>query len=277
MACHHFSNFSQAQPGRKSLDSRLPQHERSTMHHSHFSLARLLFSNGPASDRADKMGLYGWLVGDWTMDAVMHAPDGVTHERSGEISVAWVLEGRRSRMSGYCRTFSTARRSACTTQASTLGRSSGAIRSGNSTADRSAERTEQTSSNWGSPTMATIRAGALPISPQTRSAGWANSRPMAERRGGCAPNSNVAANHDIAPDRGGLYVRSRLHRRPQPRARQAILRRSAPPARLHLPQRGSGRTGIWARQDRPLDWQGRAPGIARPWLKSPFLLRCTHT
>ena len=30
----------------------------------------LLFSNGPASDRAAKMGLYGWLMGDWTMDAV---------------------------------------------------------------------------------------------------------------------------------------------------------------------------------------------------------------
>src|SRR5271156_3052202 len=94
MACHHFSNFSQAQPGLKSLDSGIPQHERPTMDHSHFSLARLLSSNGPASDRADKMGLYGWLVGDWTIDAVMHAPNGVTHERSGEISVVWVLEGR---------------------------------------------------------------------------------------------------------------------------------------------------------------------------------------
>lgn len=64
------------------------------MHPSHFSLARLLFSDGPASDRADKMGLYGWLVGDWTIAAIMHAPDGGTHERDGEISVAWVLEGR---------------------------------------------------------------------------------------------------------------------------------------------------------------------------------------
>jgi len=64
------------------------------MHCSDSSLARLLFSNGPASDRAEKMGLYGWLVGDWTMDAVMPAPDGGTHERRGEISFAWVLEGR---------------------------------------------------------------------------------------------------------------------------------------------------------------------------------------
>jgi hypothetical protein len=64
------------------------------MDNSAFRLARLLFSNGPASDRADKMGLYGWLIGDWTMDAVMHAPNGETHARRGEISFAWVLEGR---------------------------------------------------------------------------------------------------------------------------------------------------------------------------------------
>src|SRR5260370_34785435 len=57
-------------------------------------LARLLFSNGPASDRADKMDLYGWLIGDWTMDAVMHAPNGETHERRGGVGVAWVLVGR---------------------------------------------------------------------------------------------------------------------------------------------------------------------------------------
>jgi hypothetical protein len=45
------------------------------MQHSDTSLARLLFSNGPAANRADKMGLYGWLVGDWTMETVMHMPD----------------------------------------------------------------------------------------------------------------------------------------------------------------------------------------------------------
>jgi hypothetical protein len=64
------------------------------MDHSGSSLTRLLFSSGPASDHADKIGLYGWLVGDWTMDAVMHAPDGGIHERRGEISAAWVLKGR---------------------------------------------------------------------------------------------------------------------------------------------------------------------------------------
>jgi hypothetical protein len=64
------------------------------MDNSDSRLARLLFSNGPASDRADKMGLYGWLIGAWTMDAVMHAPNGETHERPGEIGFAWVLQGR---------------------------------------------------------------------------------------------------------------------------------------------------------------------------------------
>ena len=64
------------------------------MRNSDSSLARLLFSNGPASDRAEKMSLYGFLIGDWTMDAVMHTPDGKTHERQGKISFAWVLEGR---------------------------------------------------------------------------------------------------------------------------------------------------------------------------------------
>lgn len=64
------------------------------MHNPDSSLARFLLSSGPAFDRADKMGLYSWLVGDWTMDAVMHAPDGETHQRHGEISFAWALEGR---------------------------------------------------------------------------------------------------------------------------------------------------------------------------------------
>jgi hypothetical protein len=42
------------------------------MHNSDSSLTKLLFSNGPASDRADKMGLYGWLVGDWTRRVAHH-------------------------------------------------------------------------------------------------------------------------------------------------------------------------------------------------------------
>jgi hypothetical protein len=64
------------------------------MDNSEVPLARLLFSDGPAADRADHMDLYGRFIGAWTIDAVMHAPDGQTHERSGEIGFAWVLQGR---------------------------------------------------------------------------------------------------------------------------------------------------------------------------------------
>ncbi len=49
---------------------------------------------GPADDRADKMDLYAWLIGDWVMDAVVHGEDGSRHVGQGEIHFAWVLEGR---------------------------------------------------------------------------------------------------------------------------------------------------------------------------------------
>jgi catechol 2,3-dioxygenase-like lactoylglutathione lyase family enzyme len=51
-------------------------------------------SAGPADDRADKMGLYGQFVGDWTMDATLYAADGSRHEASGTIHFGWVLQGR---------------------------------------------------------------------------------------------------------------------------------------------------------------------------------------
>jgi hypothetical protein len=58
------------------------------------SFADALAAAGPAADRADKMGLYGWLIGDWVMDAVVQADDGTRHEGAGEIHFAWALEGR---------------------------------------------------------------------------------------------------------------------------------------------------------------------------------------
>lgn len=57
-------------------------------------LADALLADGPAPEHADRMGLYGWLVGDWTMDAVIHADDGTRHEAKGTISFGWVLAGR---------------------------------------------------------------------------------------------------------------------------------------------------------------------------------------
>jgi hypothetical protein len=58
------------------------------------SLAEALHTRGPAADQAGKMGLYGWLIGDWEMDAVIHADDGTAHKGRGEIHFGWVLGGR---------------------------------------------------------------------------------------------------------------------------------------------------------------------------------------
>jgi hypothetical protein len=52
-----------------------------------------LHSHGPAADRADKLGLYAWLVGRWDMDGVIYLENG-KHEARGEIHAGWVLEGR---------------------------------------------------------------------------------------------------------------------------------------------------------------------------------------
>lgn len=53
-----------------------------------------LHTDRPAPDRADEMGLYGWLIGRWEMDAVVYGDDGTKHQGRGEIHVGWVLEGR---------------------------------------------------------------------------------------------------------------------------------------------------------------------------------------
>ena len=53
-----------------------------------------LSSTAAAADRADKMKLYGWLIGRWTMDATVYRDDGTRHQGPGDIYFAWVLEGR---------------------------------------------------------------------------------------------------------------------------------------------------------------------------------------
>jgi hypothetical protein len=58
------------------------------------SFAEALRADGPAPDRAEKMRLYAWLIGDWTMDTVVHRDDGSRHTGPGEIHFAWALEGR---------------------------------------------------------------------------------------------------------------------------------------------------------------------------------------
>jgi len=58
------------------------------------TFAKALHADRPASDRADRVGLYAWLIGDWEMDAVIHADDGTVHRARGEVHAGWVLDGR---------------------------------------------------------------------------------------------------------------------------------------------------------------------------------------
>ena len=58
------------------------------------SFIDVLHAGGPARDRAEKLGLYGWLIGDWTMEAVIDLDDGTRFHGAGTIHFAWVLEGR---------------------------------------------------------------------------------------------------------------------------------------------------------------------------------------
>jgi hypothetical protein len=53
-----------------------------------------LHGDGPVPDRAEKMGLYGWLIGAWEMDVLIPMANGARYEGKGEIHFGWVLEGR---------------------------------------------------------------------------------------------------------------------------------------------------------------------------------------
>lgn len=58
------------------------------------NFASVLHAAGPAPDRADKLGLYGWLIGDWDAEITAHSADGSAHTGEGEIHFGWILEGR---------------------------------------------------------------------------------------------------------------------------------------------------------------------------------------
>lgn len=58
------------------------------------TFAEALHTGAAAADRAQQMQLYGWLIGDWDMDATVHRDDGTVHAGKGEIHFGWVLEGR---------------------------------------------------------------------------------------------------------------------------------------------------------------------------------------
>jgi hypothetical protein len=53
-----------------------------------------LGADGPATDRAGKMDLYGRFVGSWELDVAQFAEDGTKRQRKGEWHFGWALEGR---------------------------------------------------------------------------------------------------------------------------------------------------------------------------------------
>jgi hypothetical protein len=57
-------------------------------------MLRLLSAEGPASEFADKMMLFGQFVGSWDLEILGHAPDGTRSQYTGEWHFAWVLDGR---------------------------------------------------------------------------------------------------------------------------------------------------------------------------------------
>jgi hypothetical protein len=57
-------------------------------------LLAALHADGPVPDRADKMGLYAFLIGSWTMEGFALRADRTQHKDRGEIHAGWVLEGR---------------------------------------------------------------------------------------------------------------------------------------------------------------------------------------
>src|SRR5215831_13671605 len=60
----------------------------------HAAFFDALRSGAAARDRAEKLGLYAFLIGDWDARIVAFSPDGARHESRGEIHADWVLEGR---------------------------------------------------------------------------------------------------------------------------------------------------------------------------------------
>jgi hypothetical protein len=57
-------------------------------------LIAILHANGPATDRAEALAVYGRFIGDWDAAIVTYTPDGVRHHGQGEIHFDWILEGR---------------------------------------------------------------------------------------------------------------------------------------------------------------------------------------
>jgi hypothetical protein len=56
--------------------------------------ASVLHATGPSPERAEKLALYGRLIGDWGAEITAYSPDGKSYFGQGEIHFGWILEGR---------------------------------------------------------------------------------------------------------------------------------------------------------------------------------------
>ena len=61
---------------------------------AHSSFAHVLHADGPDVERAGKLALFSWIVGQWDMDVMTFLEDGTTHRGRGEIYAGWILQGR---------------------------------------------------------------------------------------------------------------------------------------------------------------------------------------
>jgi hypothetical protein len=58
------------------------------------TFAKVLHADGPDPERAVKLALFAWLIGDWEFDVTTLPEDGTLHHDHGEIHAGWVLRGR---------------------------------------------------------------------------------------------------------------------------------------------------------------------------------------
>ena len=158
------------------------------------SFVDALHTDRPAPDRADKMGLYGWLVGRWDMDAVVYREDGTQAYRPRRNPFR--LGARRPRHPGRMDTAghllrhdAAGLRPRHRCVAHPVERPDAA---GLPAADRPRARQRHRAGGRRT-TPAPRSAGASPTSRRIRSIGSASARPTAEQPGSCRPSSSPAA------------------------------------------------------------------------------------
>jgi len=80
--------------GAAVLVAPLALHDKPASAASSTTFIDALHTDFPAADRADRLALYGWLVGSWSTSIAAYEANGTKHTSRGEIHAGWVLEGR---------------------------------------------------------------------------------------------------------------------------------------------------------------------------------------